>query len=447
MSSRAALPAERRPPRPFAPSALAVCAERRLPRPFAQSALASSVAALALVALVWAGVAGLAADAGAHTRSVSHSVWRLDAEGATVRVRLSALDRSALGEIGERDIEGVLTGALWLEGRLGRCAPVRGSFAELGAEPGSWRFEWRVGCAGIARPWRARSALLFEEIPGHLHMLTALESTEAGGARGEGDARGGAEAGRLIVERVLSAEAPSVGVAEGVDEGAGWRLIAIGVEHILTGWDHLAFVAMLVLGATSWRALALTVTGFTLGHCATLAMAWGGLVRVDVPSIEAMIGLSIALVAAENVWSRQGKGARIPVVVVAAIAASALVAVGRGGGLWLCLVGVGIFAACHFALSARTEKPERWQGLVAMLFGLVHGFGFAGVFGGQGVGVSLWSLFCFNVGVELGQLALIAGIWPLLAWGRRRGLHDRIVAWGSMAGASLGMFWFVDRIF
>ena len=116
------------------------------------------------------------------------------------------------------------------------------------------------------------------------------------------------------------------------------------------------------------------------------------------------------------------------------------------------LAGLAVFSACHFALLERSEQPVRIRGALAFAFGLVHGFGFAGVLGEMQLPTErlVPALFGFNVGVELGQLAVVALAWPLLrllerlAGGR---WHRWVVDAGSAAICGIGLFWFVTRTF
>ena len=140
----------------------------------------------------------------------------------------------------------------------------------------------------------------------------------------------------------------------------------LGVEHILLGIDHLLFVLGLLFLVGSWKRLVATVTAFTVAHSITLAAATLGLVHVAQAPVEATIALSIMFVAAETIHGAHGEP----------------------------------------RLAARAP----W--LVAFVFGLLHGFGFAGALREIGLpqkDVPLALLF-FNVGVEVGQLLFIAGI-------------------------------------
>jgi hypothetical protein len=255
------------------------------------------------------------------------------------------------------------------------------------------------------------------------------------------------------VERVLT-EADPLWVLDG-DRAAGHDAagtsvvgyVALGVEHILTGWDHLAFVFGLLLLAYTLRDIAALVTSFTVAHSITLGLTVLGAVEPTAPVVEAFIGFSIALVGLENAWLLAGRGRALPIAVVAGTLA--LAAAGSRLPL-LGIAGLALFTYCHFALLRRSARPERLRAAVAFAFGLIHGFGFAGIMLELDLDqVRLVpALFGFNAGVEIGQLAVVACLWPLLAAVRRA---PRAAAWvgdvGSAAVTAVGLFWFVTRSF
>src|SRR6185295_2674898 len=175
--------------------------------------------------------------------------------------------------------------------------------------------------------------------------------------------------------------------------------------------------------------------------------AVGGLQPPRAP-IEALIGLSIALVAAENVWLVGGRRRVLPVTLVATLAGLALVAVAGHGHLpALTLVGLAVFAASYFALLDRMARPAALRAAAAFVFGLVHGLGFAGVLIEAHLEPAhvVRALLGFNAGVEVGQLAVVALAWPALraVVGRR----PLAVELASAAVGGLGVFWFVTRAY
>lgn len=179
----------------------------------------------------------------------------------------------------------------------------------------------------------------------------------------------------------------------------------LGVEHIATGWDHLTFVLGLVVLVVGRRRLIVTITAFTLGHSVTLALAVLGAVQVPQMLTEAVIALSIVVLAME------------------------LARTAMGG-----------------EPSILSKKP--WA--MAGLFGLLHGLGFAGALSQIGLpdGEIPLALFSFNVGIELGQLGFIAIVlsaWALL----RRVPFDLSGQLARSAPAyaigSMAAFWFIQR--
>ena len=388
-------------------------------------------------------LASLAAPADAHTRSRSDSWWRLDESGAEVRLRMSRLDLTRLPPESLAPAPGADPLAAHLADRLvlrageAPCPRVSAPVPRPAREGwAAWR--WRVRCPPApGAPRVIETTLLRAEAPSHLHFAR-VETAE-----GE------------VVEALLAGDARRLTLEEGGSPGQHASglgdYVVLGVEHIATGWDHLAFVFALVLLAASWREVAVLVTSFTIAHSLTLALAVLGVVRPDAAAVEALIGFSIALVAAENAWILGGRGRAVPAAAVASIAVLGL----AGAAGWAALspltaLGLALFTSCHFALLAGAERPARLRAAVAFGFGLIHGFGFAGILRELELPTDrlVPALFGFNVGVELGQIAIVAVAWPLLlllatrsggAW------HRWVAELGSAAVAGLGVYWWISR--
>ena len=309
------------------------------------------------------------------------------------------------------------------------------------ADVGRAAFEWHLQCPARGA-LEIRTSLLFDAAPSHLHFARVRI--------GGGTPR----------EQVLSAGAPSWVMAEdgGAPAGAAAAAsfggyVALGVEHIVTGYDHLAFLLALLLLQTSLLQVAEVVTGFTVAHSITLALAVLGYVRPPAGAVEALIGLSIALVAIENVWIVSGRNRGVPWLVAAALTGLAGAAArGWGAVPAATLFGLALFAWCYFELVEHATRPELLRWAVAFVFGLVHGFGFASVLIEAQLPPARLAaaLFGFNVGVELGQLAVVLLVWPLLRYlGRRKHatLRAAVIEYTSAAVCGLGLFWFVARAF
>lgn len=191
-----------------------------------------------------------------------------------------------------------------------------------------------------------------------------------------------------------------------------------GIEHILIGPDHVLFlIGLLLLGGTLSR-LALIVTSFTIGHSITLSLAALDILSPSAQFIEPLIALTIVVVGADNLLVLRGRTTD----------SAPAAAVGS---------------------SAPSEADIRaW---LAVAFGLVHGFGFAYVLKEFGLPQAAlgWSLFAFNLGVEIGQLLIVGVVAGALLLVRRQSEHAarRIALVGSLAVVLAGIYWFVERVF
>jgi hypothetical protein len=227
----------------------------------------------------------------------------------------------------------------------------------------------------------------------------------------------------------------------------------LGIEHILTGYDHLAFVLALLLLAGSLGQVAGLVTGFTVAHSITLALAVLGLLHPQAAAVEAVIGFSVALIAAENGWLLSGRDPRIAATSLAGLLLLCALAMAGFGVLSLVtLLGLTLFSLCHFQLLARTPHPTRVRTFLAFAFGLIHGFGFAGVLAEMSLPTArlLPALFGFNLGVEVGQLAVVAVAWPVLRLLARLSEGRWYLLTSQLASAGicgLGLFWLIRRTF
>lgn len=178
------------------------------------------------------------------------------------------------------------------------------------------------------------------------------------------------------------------------------RFVPSGFEHILIGPDHLLFLAGLLLLGGSIRRLAVIVTAFTVAHSVTLSLAALAILKPPARIIEPAIALSIIYVGADNLMVRDGRDMRT------------------------------------------------W---IAFAFGFIHGFGFANVLAEMDLPRRAlgWSLFSFNLGVELGQLLVVLALGSVIV-GLHRRYHEgagRLVTIGSIIVIIAGAYWFVERVF
>jgi hydrogenase/urease accessory protein HupE len=207
----------------------------------------------------------------------------------------------------------------------------------------------------------------------------------------------------------LTAREPSATIpARESDFTVAGVYLKLGVEHILSGVDHLLYILAMLFLVRGWRRVLLTMTAFTATHSLTLTAATLGWVRVPQPPVEACIALSILFVAREIVCSRRGQP-----------------------GL-----------------------TERFPWVVSFTFGLLHGFGFAGALSEAGLPQTAIpvALLFFNVGVEVGQLLFIAAALPCLGLGRllaKRSQPQSEGLWRFLPPYAIGglaMFWVIHRL-
>jgi hypothetical protein len=214
-----------------------------------------------------------------------------------------------------------------------------------------------------------------------------------------------AERDGAVAAMTLQAAAPSHAVPAGrqaswhdalAPDGSIRAMVLLGVAHILTGYDHLLFLACLLVPGGTWRSRVAVVSAFTAAHSLTLVLAATQVVTPPARFVELAIALSLAYVACENLMTERGHA--------------------------------------------------RWP--TAFGFGLIHGLGFADVLRGQDLPMAHWwsAVAAFNVGVEIGQLAVMALVLPLVVLVARSSWHRRVVQGTSAAVIGLARVWFVERL-
>ena len=229
------------------------------------------------------------------------------------------------------------------------------------------------------------------------------------------------------------------------------EFIRMGMMHIFTGVDHMSFLLGLVLISRRLRDLVFVVTGFTIGHSLTLALAVTGVLRPHAEYIDALVALTIALIGAENIVVQTHKPIPVALAVGGSLAFMALLEVlGFGGLPSLLLLGAGLFTANYLMISGRLRDAGRLRILITLVFGLIHGFGFAAdLLELQLPPERLAELLLgFNVGVEIGQLILVVGATVLavmLAKTKFAVPRPLVVDVASSFLVGLGVFWFVSR--
>ena len=225
------------------------------------------------------------------------------------------------------------------------------------------------------------------------------------------------EDSELKLQAILDASHQDTSYYSGSTQGR-WAVVKTfvlsGIEHILIGPDHILFlIGLLLLGGTFTR-LALIVTSFTIGHSVTLSLAALNVLSPPARIIEPLIALTIIVVGADNLLVLRSRRST---------------------------------SAPSVALGSETDLRP-W---LAVAFGLIHGFGFAYVLKEFGLPQAAlgWSLFAFNLGVEIGQLMIVGVVAGALLLVRRQSpaLARQLALAGSIAVILAGAYWFVQRVF
>jgi hypothetical protein len=381
------------------------------------------------------------ADAFAHTRSETQSVWRI--AGSTVHVTYTIpdieiprlahpggapLSDSELADYVRQNVTVLRAGQL-----CERTEDVRSIMASAGFK----RFEFAYTCAD-AENMSIHSSGFFSVVP--THVTYAQIVTE----RGE------------FISQLLTAEQQTLNLASAsgqspLQNASFFEYIGMGIMHIFTGYDHQVFLLGLILISKRLRDLIFVITGFTISHSVTLALATIGIIRPHAEYIDALIGLTIVLIAAENIGDSNNRSGTLASIMGSMLLLMALAKMTGLGGLPVyLLVGTAIFAVNYLMLSGHLKDAARLRLVVTLVFGLIHGFGFARNLLDMQLPTGRLAelLFGFNLGVEIGQLtlvcALLTAVWVL---SRLRLTLPRpiVVDVASACVAGVGLYWFVSR--
>jgi len=219
-----------------------------------------------------------------------------------------------------------------------------------------------------------------------------------------------------------------------------------GIHHILIGPDHVLFLFGLLLLGGSLVRLAGIVTAFTVGHSITLSLAALDVLTPATSLVEPAIALSIVIVGVDNllVAAQQKPPASVKARQVRDTTGDSDTAAGKH------FPGTAGASMVRKGPQEPDKAPRDLRPWLAAVFGLIHGFGFASVLKEFGLprGALGWSLFSFNVGVEIGQMAIVVVVALLLALVRRRSvsLGERLALAGSIGVIVAGGYWFVERV-
>ncbi len=221
--------------------------------------------------------------------------------------------------------------------------------------------------------------LMFEDAPIHTNVLLV-------------------HSGEYFYQNILDTKKKDVQItiAQPENESVLWKYFVLGIEHILTGFDHMLFLLSLVLIASRFKDALKIVTAFTIGHSITLFLVATDRIQVSSHWVEVFIALTICYVAVENMFVQKVK----------------------------------------------------WRWLLTAIFGLIHGMGFAGALAELGLPKSnlIGTLLSFNLGVETGQFMVLCLLLPLLIWLRRFPWYRKMMISTSCLIFVLAFYWLIQRL-
>jgi hypothetical protein len=308
----------------------------------------------------------------------------------------------------------------------------------LEAENGYVRIDARFQC-NVGELLTLQLGLFFAVAPAHHHYIYVESNSGASH------------------EAILTVSSPSVDLNLNPSQTNNihfLQFVEMGIEHIATGFDHLAFLLALLIVARTGRQVLMTVTGFTIGHSLTLTLAVIGVVQANRGAVECLIGLTIALAAAQNLLQGEREGRMGALGILVIISAVLLVPWEERPSMGATLViPVALAASASLWLGSMLDAAVsiRSRSAMAMGFGLVHGLGFASALQDLHLPrqMLLSTIFGFNFGVEIGQLLAVAfavvvlhaivAVWPSV---RRSTVPAVLVSSLSLA---LGITWFLTR--
>jgi hypothetical protein len=371
-----------------------------------------------------------AGTAAGHTRSQSHSVWEINGTAVDLVMTIPAIetDRIGNGDSPPTDdqIKNYLSTRVYPMAAGGRRCSLIPPVDTLAAVSGYHKYDFTFKCAS-AEELQIHSSAFFDLVPSHTNFAQIQNA-----ATGE------------FTEQLITTEHQTVDVTgrsgSRLKNARFFEFIRMGTMHIFTGIDHMSFLLGLVV-----------VTGFTIGHSLTLALAVTGIVRPHAEYIDALVALTIALIGAENlvVQTRRAK----PVALLVGGSMILMAAgewLGCGGLPGLLALGAGLFGANYLVVSGSLGDAGRLRMLITLVFGLIHGFGFAAdLLELQLPPERLAELLMgFNLGVEIGQLTLVIGATLLVMLLRKLRLalpRPIVVDVASAFLVGLGVYWYVSR--
>lgn len=230
------------------------------------------------------------------------------------------------------------------------------------------------------------------------------------------------------------------------------KFFSLGLDHILSGYDHLLFILGLLLLVTNLKRLLLVITGFTIGHSLTLSLSVINIIQVKSSLVEALIGYTIMFVGLEYLYKKNNDH-RISVLFITFLSVLLLIF----GHLinpsfpYFLVSGILLFSLGYFYLLINLKSENNLLSIITIIFGLIHGFGFGGFLLGSKISSeNIFSgLLGFNLGVEVGQIIfvlLILLIYKLLTILKITKIIDVMKNLSFFLVVLFGFFFFIQRL-
>ncbi|MDF2372238.1 MAG: HupE/UreJ family protein [Rhizobiaceae bacterium] len=351
-------------------------------------------------------ISGLPAES--HTRSQSSSIWNVDGSQVTMTFFVDTYRATLLAAFGwdalspEQMLARHLPETITVQ-QAGIACPIIDTQTGPGVK-GTLRSEAIFQCPSdaIEVPADIEIGAFFALSATHQHIFQARLKDGT------------------MIERILTEGHNGVRLAPHADDFDFLDLLTLGFEHVLSGLDHILFLIALVLMCQNWRQILTAVTCFTAGHMLALYLVVTGTISPVPIVMEVLIGLSIAALAVAALARTQPLPTIAPFLVSAIFVSGGLALAGfdRLPVSWITFVALSIFIFLDLTSHTRI-RINNWPEtiVITLLFSLAHGAGFAGGLLQADFRQSalLYSLLFFNLGVELGQLAIVAVTIALLA--------------------------------
>ena len=380
-------------------------------------------------------------DVFSHQRSESYSKWSVEVDendtlvNVAFTIRLSNLNKLESPLVGEWEdrISAYIISSFTTDSD---CLQEGAHRVMISRADDVFRVSWTLSCNQIIE--EIKTNVFFDRDPTHSHIARYMYDSN------------------LSTEKLFTTQTKAWNLKdiysskESSVNSSFKEYVLLGIKHISTGYDHLAFLFGLLLLNQRLKRLVLAITGFTLGHSLTLSLAVLDLVRPVNSFIEALIGFSIALLGLEFlIRHSKSNSTYVKNISYFLFLFFLLYFIFSEGSNSLGLLGLFVFSFCYLTLVSK-NLSSFFSLFIASIFGLIHGFGFGGFLFEVGFSEDniLKTLFGFNLGVEIGQLMAMS-LFILIIFGiSKLDIKNKEYINPLLATflVTLGTYWFVYRV-